>query len=291
MADTSWWEEMDEAAYAAWNPARRWAPFGDDAAEFVATRLPDTVGHGQPAFTAMAVARNAARVRPLPPAEPGVVLRACPQRPETLMAVIESRPDGQRLADLFPFTSGASNRPVWLHHALLLPGRAAAILSGELDDGRAISFYDAHWGAARSVYRRDDPPEFVLSCLAYRLRMLDGPEWIPVPDDILDLRRENPALLPPAWREGDRIDIAGVDEWSGGARPAPDDVWLRGTVESVRQLHHVILGQRLIEARLRACGELVAVVLTDHVRAGVLPQPGQRMEVEGWLSGTLWWLP
>lgn len=286
----SWWEVMSDVEAETYHPARHWEPFGTDEIDRVLMDLPTMISEAALAPTILLNQRIAAKLRPLPAGEPEVALLAWPSGPVSTLVSIRLSPQENSLEGIYPFLQGGPNVPVTLERAVLMPDRCHAILHGTLSDGTEVGFFDLHWGATRTIYRRRESPEFVLGLLAYRLRIIEGPEPIPTPAWIAQLRTDTPGSLPSPWREGATIDMGGMDAWLMRPDLAPDEMELQGTVESVERLPHVLRGQSISKLRVVAGDARLAVFLTDHVAQGRVPKVGERVSLFGWLSGALWWV-
>lgn len=289
--DTSWWEVMTDAEWESYSPGQHWEPFGVREIERVVQELPAVIDQGVPAMTVLANRRLAAMVQPLPPGEPSVLLLACPQAPVTTMITVQVGPEQNLLKFVCPFMQGSPNVPITLDRAVLTPDRCNAILHGTLPDGSTIGFFDLHWGATRALYRKGAAPEFILSLLAYHVRVIDGPQPLTTPAWIVETRATRPELLPPEWRDGETIDVGAIDAWLMRPDMAPDEMELWGTVESVERQNHALRGQGILKVVVAAGARRIAVFVTDHVAQGMVPRTGDRIAAFGWLNGALWWVP
>lgn len=290
-ADTSWWETMSEEAWEDYAPARHWVPFGDDAAYQVVASLPTLLRDQGLAPTALVNRRHEAMNRRMPPAEPGAVLLACPPGPVSTMVTVEITTEANLVAHVFPFIDPGPNVAVTLSRALLTPDRCAAILEGTLADGTGVRFFDAHWPMTRGLYAHGAAPEFCLGVLAYRLRVMDERDRIPLPDWVEEVRARNPEAVPEDWTAEAGIDVSRLDAWIMRAEMAPDEVEMQGAMLGARRLHHTLADGGLWQVDVEIGSRRIAVMLTDHVAGGVVPARGDRVAVYGWLYGRLWWVP
>jgi hypothetical protein len=290
-ADTAWWETMPAEVWEAYAPGQHWTPFGKGAAEAVMRTLPAALATCSVATTALVNRRHQAMNRAMPPSEPRAGLLACSPGPVSTMVTLEIRTDGNHVSHVFPFIDPGPNVAITLSRVLLMPDRCAAVLEGIFPDGTEVAFFDAHWPATRGLYARGAAPEFCLGVLAYRFRVMDETDRIPLPAWVEEVRARHPDALPEDWTVEAGMDLSRLDAWIMRTDIAPDEVEMQGEVLEVRRLHEALLGCGIWRVDVQIGGRRIAVMLADPVAGGVVPARGDRVAVYGWVHGRLWWVP
>ena len=134
-------------------------------------------------ITSSLVATTCASLRPelAPPAassEPAGFLLNWPSMRCGLTSIIRSDQQGQcnSLAAVFPFIGDGVKHRCRLLETRLYANRLEAQLAAYIgeDEELALTFYDAHYLANRTIYQKDAAYHFVLRGFVYHLEITDG---------------------------------------------------------------------------------------------------------------------